>query len=79
MFFGGAPGLVLLGDVFDLLAQTAVGIEQRTLRRGMQQRLVGMLAVDVQQQFTKFAQAGERCWRAIDVGAAAAIAYQHPA
>ena len=50
-----------------------IGVEQLALGIALEQRLVGMLAVDVHQLLAQFAQCLYRCGLAIDVAARAAV------
>ena len=49
-----------------------MAVEQRALRVGAQQRLVGMLTVDVDEELADFAQLQGGCRRAVDIAARAA-------
>ena len=53
-------------------------VEQGELRRGLQQRLMRVLAVHVEQQFAEFAQLRERDRRAVDPRLAAAARIDRP-
>ena len=66
----------------DLLTQRLVGamrIHHVTLTFGAQQTLMRMLAVDVDQVLTHFAELGDRDGRAVDVCAASALRIHHAA
>jgi hypothetical protein len=69
---GFAPNLPGGADLAAQSGQSGMGVEQGALGIGPQQRLVSMLAVDIDQPFADFAQLLNGGRRAVDVGARAA-------
>ena len=65
------------GDSTRCGAQSGIGIEQRALRRRAQQRLVFVLAVNIDQMLARLAQLRERHGAAVDERARAAAAVDH--
>jgi hypothetical protein len=56
----------------------AIGVEQLALGIGAQQRLMGVLAVNIHQPFAQISQLGARGRAAVDEGARTALAHDQP-
>ncbi len=74
-----APSPVELRRPFRQTGQPAVGVEQGALVLGMQQRVVRVLAVDVDQARADLPQLGKRGRRTVDVGPGTAAGIHDPA
>ena len=73
------PLAIVLGHTLSKRILTGIAVEQRFLVFGFGQQLVGMLAVDLDQQLAQLAQLRERDGGAVDEAARAAVGADHPA
>ena len=73
------PLAIVLGHTLSKRILTGIAVEQRFLVFGFGQQLVGMLAMDLDQQLAQLAQLRERDGGAVDEAARAAVGADHPA